>query len=292
MKDGGTDTIRRNAEINESVMASVNGENRRSPALERLEMEVARYGSAIVAFSGGVDSAVLLAVAHRLLGDRVLAVTADSESLPRLELERASAFAASIGAGHRVLQTSELQNADYARNDRMRCYHCKKTLFAECQALANELRVEALMYGFNRDDAGDFRPGRLAANEVGVVAPLFDAGLGKEEIRGIARELGLAVSEKPAAPCLSSRIPYGSAVTRQKLLVIEKMEDALHANGFDVVRARYDGTAMRIEVPFERIESLESSWATVERLAAELSVASVEIDREGFISGKLNRQTT
>lgn len=262
-----------------------------SPDLERLENEILRYGSAIVAFSGGVDSAVLLAVAQRVLGRRVLAVTADSESLPRIELQRATAFATSIGVRHRILATSEIENPDYARNDRMRCYHCKKTLFIECEVLAKELGVEALMYGFNRDDAGDFRPGRQAATEVGVVAPLYDAGLGKPEIRAIARELGLDLAEKPAAPCLSSRIPYGSEVTTGKLRVIERMENELHAKGFDVVRARYDGASMRIEVPVDRIASLESAWTAVEQLAAELAVARVEIDREGFVSGKLNRQT-
>ena len=259
--------------------------------LERLELELKKYRSAIVAFSGGVDSAVLLATAKRVLGEKVLAVTADSASLPRRELLLAIDVAKTIGVAHRVVQTSELDSEEYARNDRGRCYFCKKTLFTECEDLARAEGVEALMYGFNADDVGDFRPGKRAADEFGVVAPLLDARLGKDEIRAIARKLGMEVAEKPAAPCLSSRIPYGSQVTREKLSTIETVEAQMHGLGFDVCRARYDGESMRIEVPAAEIDRLaaDAVWTHLRETATSLGVASLEIDREGFVSGKLNR---
>lgn len=259
--------------------------------LARLDRELERYESGIVAFSGGVDSAVLLAAAARVMKGKLLAVTADSASLPRRELLAASALATSLGVEHRVVETSELDNLDYSRNDRSRCYFCKKTLFAECEDLARSEGVEVLMYGFNADDVGDFRPGQKAAKEFGVVSPLFDAGLGKAEIREIARELGLSVAEKPAAPCLSSRIPYGSEVTREKLEKIEAIEETMHDLGFAVCRARFDGVRMRLEVPAGDIARLSADavWMSLQSKARSLGVETLDVDDEGFISGKLNR---
>jgi len=262
--------------------------------IKRLERELRQYGSGIVAYSGGVDSAVLLAVAARVVSGKLLAVTADSASMPRRELHDASLLAQTLGVAHLVVQTSEMDSEDYSRNDRGRCYFCKKTLFAECEVLARSEGVEVLMYGFNADDAGDFRPGRKAAEEFGVVSPLFDAGLGKREIREIARELGLSVAEKPAAPCLSSRIPYGSEVTREKLEKIEKIEERLHDLGFAVARARFDGVRMRLEVPAADIERITSAelWKELEFAAHSIGIDVLEVDHEGFVSGKLNRVET
>ncbi|MGH9456040.1 MAG: ATP-dependent sacrificial sulfur transferase LarE [Thermoanaerobaculia bacterium] len=264
---------------------------RSDEALGRLEAALRPHQRLLVAFSGGVDSGVLLAVARRVLGDRVLAVTADSPSMARRELDEAVRFAADLGVAHRVVATGELSRPEYARNDRDRCFWCKQTLFALCDALAREEGWSAVAYGYTRDDAGDFRPGHRAATEFGVVAPLFDAGLGKTDIRAIAKELGLELWDKPAAPCLASRIPYGSEVTEAKLGAVERVEALLHDLGFRVCRARYDGREMRIEV--ERAEIARAATPEIRdaiaRAARAAGAALVTLDLEGFVSGKLNR---
>jgi len=259
-------------------------------SLARLELEISRYHSLIIAFSGGVDSAVLLAAARRVLGDRAVALTADSPSMPRAELQSARELAAELGVRHIVAQTSELERPEYVSNDRQRCYWCKTTLFETCARVSKDLGIDDVAYGYTADDAGDYRPGHVAASEFRVRAPLFDAGLGKKEIRTAARSLNLNVWDKPAAPCLSSRIPYGSEVSIQKLSTIEAMEARLHELGFPIVRARFDGTTMKIEVPVEDIPRLKASeiWSQVDEKAHELSVSLLVIDLEGFRSGKLN----
>lgn len=258
--------------------------------LARLELEIRRYPSLIIAFSGGVDSALLLAVARRVLGERTVALTADSPSMPRAELQATRDLAASMGVRHIVARTSEMERPEYVSNDRQRCYWCKTTLFETCARVSKELGIDAVAYGYTADDAGDYRPGHAAASEFRVRAPLFDAGLGKQEIRAVARSLNLNVWDKPAAPCLSSRIPYGSEVSIQKLSTIETMEGLLHELGFPIVRARFDGTTMKIEVPIEEIPRLSASeiWSQLDGKAQELSVSRLAIDPEGFRSGKLN----
>jgi uncharacterized protein len=262
-------------------------------ALDRLEAVLRPHERLIVAFSGGVDSAVLVAVAHRVLGSRVVALTADSPSMARGELEQARRFALALGVEHRIVQTGEMERPEYVRNDRDRCFWCKQTLFQMAETLAAATGGGAVAYGYTRDDVGDYRPGHEAAVRFGVIAPLWEAGLGKVEIRAIARELALDVWDKPAAPCLSSRIPYGSEVTLDKLGAIEQMEELLHDLGFRVCRARYDGTTMRIEVEKDGIGRLRetSTWSTVDAKARELGVAALTLDAEGFVSGKLNRST-
>jgi uncharacterized protein len=244
----------------------------------------------LVAFSGGVDSAVLTAVAHRVLGDRVAAFTADSPSMPRRELRRARAFAAGIGVTHVVRQTSEMALDAYRENDRNRCYWCKHTLFDVCERVAGELGFPQLAYGYTADDVGDLRPGHRAATEFGVRSPLLEAGLGKAEIRAIAQSLGLEVWDKPAAPCLSSRIPYGSAVSEEKLARIEAVEDLLDEMGFRLFRARFDGKEMRIEVGVDEIDRAATAPVRSRLLAraAEIGVPLLTLDLEGFRSGKLN----
>lgn len=258
--------------------------------MARLGLELGRYRSLIIAFSGGVDSAVLLAAARRVLGDRAVALTADSPSMPRAELEAAQELAASLGVRHIVAQTSELERPEYASNDRQRCYWCKTTLFETCQRFSRDLGIDHVAYGYTADDVGDYRPGHAAAAEFRVRAPLFDAGLGKKEIRAAALFMNLKVWDKPAAPCLSSRIPYGSEVSIQKLSTIEAMEAMLHGLGFPIVRARFDGTTMKVEVPNADLPRLTASdiWSQVNGKAQQLSVPLLVIDPEGFRSGKLN----
>jgi len=258
--------------------------------LASLELELSRYRSLIIAFSGGVDSAVLLASAHRVLGERAVALTADSPSMPRAELQAARELADSLGVRHIVALTSEMERTEYVTNDRQRCYWCKTTLFETCERASKDLGIEHVAYGYTADDVGDYRPGHDAAAEFRVRAPLFDAGLGKKEIRAVARALNLKVWDKPAAPCLSSRIPYGSEVSIGKLSTIEAMEALLHDLGFPIVRARFDGSTMKIEVPSEEIARVGTSeiWSQLDGKARELSVPLLVLDPEGFRSGRLN----
>jgi len=260
--------------------------------LSRLEDEIRRFDGLVVAFSGGVDSAVLLAAAARCLGRRAVAFTADSPSIPRSEIEIALSVAASIGVEHHVEPTSELENDDYSRNDERRCYFCKQTLFASAHAFASRRGIADIAYGFTADDAGDYRPGQQAAAEQGIRRPLFDAGLGKAEIRAIAKLLGLDIWDKPAAPCLASRIPYGSEVTEAKLSHVEQMEALLHSLGFRVCRARYDGATMRIELDKDDIAqaAMPQVRQKLVELGARLAIPLVTLDLEGFKSGKLNRE--
>lgn len=260
--------------------------------LAKLEDELRRLDAVVVAFSGGVDSAVLLAAAARALGSRAVAFTADSPSIPRAELQAALAFAAGIGVEHHVEQTGELENGDYNRNDERRCYFCKQTLFESARAFASSRGIDEVAYGFTADDVGDYRPGQQAAAERGIRRPLFDAGLGKAEIRAIAQHLGLEIWDKPAAPCLASRIPYGSPVTETKLTHVEQMEALLHRLGFRVCRARYDGTTMRLELESDQIAhaAMPQVRQKIVDLAAALEIPLVTLDLEGFRSGKLNRE--
>lgn len=260
-------------------------------ALGRLEGALRTHQRLLIAFSGGVDSAVLLAVAHRVLGSGASAVTADSPSMARAELEGAIRFAERLGVEHRIVPTAEMSRPEYVRNEPDRCFWCKQTLFDACSELAAREGWEAIAYGFTADDVGDHRPGHRAAEAAGVVAPLHEAGLRKAEIRAIAQHLGLELWDKPAAPCLSSRIPYGSEVTVEKLEKIEAMESLLHANGFRICRARYDGREMRIELePGDIARAVHPDLrARILMEADRLGVALVTIDLEGFRSGKLNR---
>lgn len=260
--------------------------------LARLEDQLRRYDGVVVAFSGGVDSAVLLAAATRVLASRAIAFTADSPSMARSELEIAIDIASKLGVEHHIEPTSELENADYNRNDERRCYFCKQTLFEAARAFASARGFTDVAYGFTVDDIGDYRPGQEAAAERGIRRPLYDAGLGKPEIRAIAKHLSLPIWDKPASPCLASRIPYGSEVTETKLTHVEQMEALLHELGFRVCRARYDGTTMRIELESDHIAhaALPQVRQRILGLASSLAIPVVSLDLEGFKSGKLNRE--
>jgi pyridinium-3,5-biscarboxylic acid mononucleotide sulfurtransferase len=241
----------------------------------------------VIAYSGGVDSAYLLAEAHRALGSRVLGVIADSPSLPRQALADALALARGIGAQVEVVQTAELDNPNYASNPMNRCYFCKAELFTRLDALASARGFKAIGYGENADDMRQVRPGRQAAAEFSVIAPLRDAGLTKAEIRKLSRELGLPTADAAAQPCLSSRIPHGTPVTVSALALIEQGEAFVRGLGFKVFRVRHIVDAANAPRARVQIAPAEMSrLSAVERALTvglqEVGYASVEIDPDGY----------
>lgn len=256
--------------------------------LEHVRSIIASYDGAAVAFSGGCDSAFLADVAHEVLGERAVAVTAVSESLAPSELAAARTLAAARGWRHVEIATRELDRDAYRANAPDRCYHCKTELF---EVLADlDLGVGAVLVGTNVDDTGDFRPGQRAARERGVHAPLLDAGLTKEEIRALSRERGLATWNKPASACLASRIAYGVEVSAERLDRIAQAEAFLHSLGFDEVRVRDHGELARLEVPLDAVASLAADGVRgrVAAFLRDLGFIYVTLDLEGFRSGSMN----
>lgn len=246
--------------------------------------------SLVVAFSGGTDSAYLAFVAREVLGARMLAVTADSPSLPREELVSALAFANQYEIPIETIGTDELANPDYQRNDAQRCFHCKDELFTRMEQLRSERGFKHIGYGRNLDDDADFRPGQRAAAMHFAVAPLADVGLRKVEIRALARAAGLSVADKPASACLSSRIEYGRPVTKEALAQVEGAEAALHALGFTHLRVRHHGKLARIELARDELPralSLEL-FDVISAEVRALGFQYVTLDLEGFRSGSMN----
>jgi uncharacterized protein len=256
----------------------------------QLLAELRRYSSLVVAFSGGADSAYLAWAAHQQLGERALAVTALSESFSQFDREQAAAFVHQFGIAHEFLRTAELSNPLYVANQPDRCYHCKSELFEQLDKLARERGFAAIAYGINADDLGDFRPGHQAAGEHHVLAPLLEVGLRKAEIRELSRHAGLPTWDRPASACLASRIPYGTAVTKENLSKVEQGEAALRELGFRQFRVRFHNELVRIEIAREELPralTLEMAGRLTEILK-KLGFAYVTLDLEGYRSGSLN----
>jgi pyridinium-3,5-biscarboxylic acid mononucleotide sulfurtransferase len=257
--------------------------------IDALEALVSGCGKVAVAFSGGVDSTVVAFVANRVLGHDALIVLARTETIVDEDVELAHSLAVQHGFNLLEVAYSELAIDQYAANPVNRCYYCKGALFERLAAIARERHIAVLFDGSNADDEGDYRPGRQAARELGVRSPLSELGFTKADVRSAARLLGLPNHDKPAAPCLSSRIPYGTAIDAASLVRIAHAERDIRARGFVNVRVRHHGTRASIEVDREAVGRLRQVFADVERRLQELGYREVVIDEEGFKSGKLNR---
>jgi len=278
------------AKIPEGAAAPAAAESDAAAKLRALEGRLRQLESLMVAYSGGVDSAFLAATAHRVLGSRMLAVLADSPSLARRDMEQAQSLAESLGMPLRVVKTDELDKPEYARNDASRCFHCKDELFLVMEKLAGSLGFAHIAYGMNADDTRDYRPGQRAAEQHEVLAPLAEAGLTKLEVRALAKAAGYPVWDRPAAPCLSSRVEYGRTVTREVLEQVERGEESLRQLGFRELRVRHHGEVARVEIAREELPRA-LTMEMLDRITAAVKQAGfkyVTLDCSGFRSGSMN----
>ncbi|MEZ4215056.1 MAG: ATP-dependent sacrificial sulfur transferase LarE [Myxococcota bacterium] len=275
-------------------MPSISSETRTNPALAAKRVALGERlrdaGRTLVAFSGGVDSSFLALAAHRALGDDMLAVTAVSPSYPRAHREMAEQVVGAFGIPHEFVETREMESDAYRRNAPDRCYHCKSELFERLGAIRDARGFASVAYGINTDDRGDFRPGHRAADERGVLSPFLDVALSKAEIRALSREDGLPTADLPASACLSSRLPYGTEVTAERLAQVEEGEQRLRALGFEQVRLRHHGELARVEIePSELPRALDPAMARAIAAAIKpLGFRYVSLDLEGYRSGSLN----
>ena len=258
--------------------------------IDVLKQNLRDMGRAIIAFSGGVDSTFLLRTAYEVLGQNIIPVTINSPTYPKREFNQAAEYCKGLGLDHYVIDCSELDNPEFCQNPPERCYICKKDLFGRIKNLAEELKVEYIIDGSNLDDTNDYRPGMKALEELGVKSPLIDARLTKEDIRQLSKEYGLPTWDKPSMACLSSRIPYGQEITRDKLAAIDSAEQYLLGLGFRQVRVRHHGEIARIEVlPEERSRFTDPKL--MDQVADELKglgFAYVVLDLQGYRSGSMN----
>jgi len=258
--------------------------------LDAMRASLRELGSGIVAYSGGLDSAFVLAIAASELGERALAMTAVSPSLPAREREDAVRIARELGARHELVSSEEIHNPSYAANPTDRCFHCKSELYTLTERRRRELGFACVMNGTNVDDLGDHRPGLVAASDAAVRSPLVEAGLHKHEVRALAQELGLSFWDKPAAACLSSRISYGTAVTVERLGQIEQLEDALHALGLRQLRVRHHDEVARIEIASEEMDRAFGLRDEIVQAGRAAGYAFVALDLAGYRSGSLNHR--
>jgi len=255
-----------------------------------LQERLSGAGKLLVAFSGGVDSSYLAWAAKQALGDRTLAVTAVSPSYPRDHRDMAERVVADFGIPHKFIDTREMESAAYRRNAPDRCYHCKSELFDRMKIVREQLGFESVAYGVNTDDTGDFRPGHRAADERGVLSPFLEVGMSKQDIRDLSRDVGLPTADLPSSACLSSRLPYGTEVTTERLSQVEEGERRLRSLGFMQVRLRHHGELARVEVePSELPKALAPAMASeIAKAIKPLGFKYVSLDLEGYRTGSLN----